>query len=180
MKEIEKRPICMKCEKGADVLLHKGGAPLGAVFPFCDSHDPDPSEYGNKTEWKNKLVLRRYGIGEEIYSVFGRTGGETYKGEVIHIELPDSSDVLCNYDISDYERINLSTEFPEGKHLCGHCISTSVWWEDYSDKVVGRYLYALREVAKKSDQDIPREDSCLEYPELEPIEKHKCAEGIQN
>lgn len=172
------RPLCKDCDDLADVLVLRSSNLRDAVYPFCSEHDPDPEKYGNRTTWEDKLTIRRFDEEPPGYTVYGRLGGDSYNGRVMHLELPDASGVLCEHDISSRKRYELSRALPEDANMCGKCLTTSNWWDDYSERIVGAYIYAIRKVAARTDQLSQWADRFVEYPTLSPRERHRCAEGI--
>lgn len=174
------RPLCKRCDDLADLLVAERASPQASWFPFCDSHDPDPTGWGNRSKWADKITIRRYDDTPPSYLVFGRLGGENHKGRIIHIETPDGNDTLCEHAASGRRRYNLSVARPDDSVLCGKCVEAANWRENYSDHIVAGYLYELRRIVKDAGQLRERADYWIEFPTPEPKTNHSIAEGVLN
>lgn len=174
---VRERPLCHWCENLADVLVAKRASPQAVWYPFCEQHDPDPSEYGYRSTWPEKITIRRFDEEPAEYSVFGRPGGENWQGRIIHLEAPAGNGLLCEHEASGRQRYNLSVARPDDSVLCGKCVEASKWRENYNDNIAAGYLYELRSILRESGQLRDRADSLIEYPTPEPKTNHSIAEG---
>jgi len=172
------RPLCYCCDSLAVALIARKATPKATWFPVCESHDPDPEEYGNKTTWSDKVTIRRYDDPISDYDVFGRLGGENYKGRIIHIENPAGDGILCDKSADSQKRYNLSIGYPDDAVICGKCSSTSNWRENYSEDIVGGFLFELRSVLDDFDQLNRFAGRKIEYPQPDPRTSHRIAEGM--
>jgi len=172
------RPLCYRCDSEADALIARSANPKATWFPVCDTHDPDPTEYGNKTTWSDKLTIRRYDTSVPDYDVFGRLGGQNYKGRIIHVETPAGDSALCEHEGGVQKRYNLSVACPSDAVICGNCSGTSNWRENYSDDIVAGFLYELRSILDDRGQLTRFADDQIEYPQPDPRTSHCIAEGM--
>lgn len=121
-------------------------SPKASAHAYCDVHDPDPTEYGNKTTWAEKITLRRYDEPVRDFQIYGRPGGQNYRGITMHVETPGGDGVLCGREDASETRYELTRAMPDGYQICRNCIEMSGWTDDYSRAVVAAFLYRLRDL----------------------------------
>lgn len=174
------RPLCKRCDRTADVMVAKRASPQATWYPYCEQHDPDPSEYGHRSTWADKITIQRFDETPPEYAVFGRPGGENSQGRIIHVETPAGNDTLCEHEVSGRQRHNLSVARPDDSVLCGKCVQASTWRENYSDDIVAGYLCELRRILRETGQLRDWADDLIEYPTPDPKTNHGIAEGVLN
>jgi len=176
------RPICHRCDSQADVLaISQKDARRATAFPFCSVHDPDPDEYGNRTTWSDKVVIRRYDEPEPEIRIYGRPGSTTrkYNGRVMHVELPDGEGICCDASPSSRKRYDLERVDSNDWYICRRCCQLQ-WTEDASEDIVGPFLYRLREVLDEAD-DLPKNArQFVKFPRPAPKQSHSFAEGFES
>lgn len=171
--------VCRQCEGDADVLVMRSKSISAPAFAYCNEHDPDPEEYGNRTTWADKLVIRRFDEPVPDYNIYGRPGAsESYSGRVMHIENPAGNGILCGHDVSDRRRFKLSHIFPEGYTPCGQCLSRGKWEGEFNQGVVGKFVYSLRQVLNEAGELPDRARWYIDYRTPTPRCCHALTEGL--
>lgn len=178
MIDADQRPYCRKtdCSDLADVIVLKRPSAISPAFAYCDAHNPDPTVHGNKTAWKDKFTLVRFGVQPPEYTVYGRPGSSSWRGVTMHIERPDSLDVLCHHDARHRLRFDLSRAVGDEYALCRPCLSSSNWVPDIADLAAAGYLYNIRKIASREGELPDQADRYLDYPEPDSLSSHILAE----